>query len=312
MDNLCHTLVGAALGEAGLKRRTRFGSATLMIASNLPDVDVLIFATGTPSVAFRRGWTHGILADALLPPLLTGAILFFASRRGRQAAESHEPPVRPLQLLLLSYVGVILHVLMDLLNNYGVRLLMPFSQHWFYGDVLFIIDPWLWMVLGAGIWLARQRRASNWARASLVVAGAYVLVMVVAARAARAEIVDRWQQVEGRPPRALMVGPMLVTPMRRQIIIDAGDRYETGTFTWQPRGIRFDADDVPKNDSDPRVALAKNAPNIRAFLIWSRFPFWIFEPLDGGTRVTIGDMRFNGGPGVAIRNFTQSAIVHGP
>jgi hypothetical protein len=32
MDNLCHTLVGAALGEAGLKRRTRFASATLMIA----------------------------------------------------------------------------------------------------------------------------------------------------------------------------------------------------------------------------------------------------------------------------------------
>ena len=69
MDNLCHTLIGAALGDAGLKRRTRFGSATLMIASNLPDLDVLVFATGTPSVAFRRGWTHGILADALLPPL---------------------------------------------------------------------------------------------------------------------------------------------------------------------------------------------------------------------------------------------------
>jgi hypothetical protein len=41
MDNLCHTLVGAALGEAGFKRRTRFASATLMIASNLPDIDVL-------------------------------------------------------------------------------------------------------------------------------------------------------------------------------------------------------------------------------------------------------------------------------
>ena len=63
MDNLCHTLVGAALAEAGLKRRTRYGSATLMIASNLPDIDVLVFATSTPSVAFRRGWTHGILAD---------------------------------------------------------------------------------------------------------------------------------------------------------------------------------------------------------------------------------------------------------
>jgi inner membrane protein len=310
MDNLCHTLVAAALGEAGLKRRTRFGNATLMIASNLPDLDVLVFATGTPSVAFRRGWTHGILADALLPPLLTGVVLFVASRR---LAPSHgEPPTRPIQLLLLSYVGVILHVLMDLLNTYGVRLLMPFSQHWFYGDVLFIVDPWLWLTLGTGVALSIRRRAPNWSRVSLAVATAYVLTMLVAAQAARAEMIDRWQQVEGHPPHALMVGPIPVTPLQRQIIIDAGDRYETGMFSWRPRSIRFDTADVPKNASDPLVAVARQAPNIRAFLIWSRFPLWRLEPVEGGTRVTVGDMRFNGGPGVAVRNFTQSTIVRGP
>ena len=309
MDNLCHTLVGAALGQAGLKRRTRFGNATLMIASNLPDIDVLVFATGTPSVAFRRGWTHGILADALLPPLLTAVMLLVASRR---TSTSPQSSVRPVQLLLLSYIGVILHVLMDLLNTYGVRLLMPFSQRWFYGDVLFIIDPWLWLALGTGVLLSVRRRAPNWSRASLAVAAAYVLAMLVAARVARGEMSERWEQVEGRPPRALMVGPVPVTPLQRQLIIDAGDRYETGMFTWQPRNIRFDADDVPKNDTDPRVAIARTAPNIRAFLIWSRFPFWAFEPVEGGTRVTVGDMRFNGGPGVAVRNFTQSTIVRGP
>ena len=309
MDNLCHTLIGAALGEAGLKRRTRFGNATLMIASNLPDIDVLVFATGTPSVAFRRGWTHGILADALLPPLLTGVMLFVASRR---PATSREPSIRPMQLLLLSYIGVILHVSMDLLNTYGVRLLMPFSQRWFYGDVLFIIDPWLWLALGAGVGLSIRRRAPNWSRTSLAVAAVYVLAMLAAARAARTEMIERWQQVEGQPPRALMVGPIPVTPLQRQIIIDAGDRYETGMFTWRPRNIRFDIGDVPKNDSDPRVALARDAPNIRAFLIWSRFPFWTLEPVEGGTRVTVGDMRFNGGRGIALRNFTQSTVVRGP
>lgn len=309
MDNLCHTLVGAALGEAGLKRRTRFGNATLMIASNLPDIDVLVFATGTPSVAFRRGWTHGVLADALLPPLLTAVMMFVASRR---ATTSGEPSLKPQQLLLLSYVGVILHVLMDLLNTYGVRLLMPFSQRWFYGDVLFIIDPWLWLALGTGVSLSVRRRAPKWSRASLMLAAAYVLAMLVAARAARTEMIDRWKQVEGQPPHALMVGPIPVTPLQRQLIIDAGDRYETGMFTWRPRSIRFEAADVPKNDMDPRVAAAREAPNIRAFLVWSRFPFWTFEAVEGGTRVTVGDMRFNGGRGVVGRNFTQSTIVRGP
>ncbi len=30
---------------------------------------------------------------------------------------------------------------MDWLNSYGVRLLMPFSNRWFYGDALYIVDP---------------------------------------------------------------------------------------------------------------------------------------------------------------------------
>src|SRR6266550_8968864 len=193
MDNLCHTLVGAALGEAGLKRKTAYGNATLMIASNLPDVDVLVFGTSTPSVAFRRGWTHGVLADALLPLIFTAIVVSVARWRGRA-------DVRTSQVLLLSYVGVIVHVLMDLLNNYGVRLLMPFSQHWFYGDVLFIIDPWMWLMLGAGIGLARRWRSVRPARGALLLTGVHVLAMIVNARLARAEIIDRWQQVEGRPP----------------------------------------------------------------------------------------------------------------
>lgn len=147
------------------------------------------------------------------------------------------------------------------------------------------------------------------ARGSLLLAAAYVLAMVVSARLARAEIIDRWQQVEGKPPQALMVGPVPITPLRRQVIIDAGDRYETGTFTWRPRNVRFDSAAVPKNDTDPRVGIARSAPNIRAFLVWSRFPFWTLEPADRGTRVTVGDMRFVGGPGLAARNFTQSAIT---
>ena len=31
MDNLCHTLVGAALAEAGLRKKTPLATATLLI-----------------------------------------------------------------------------------------------------------------------------------------------------------------------------------------------------------------------------------------------------------------------------------------
>src|SRR4030095_15799302 len=100
----------------------------------------------------------------------------------RRATASRQLSVRPMQLLLLSYIGVILHVLIDLLNTYGVRLLMPFRPHWFYGDVLFIIDPWLWLALGTGVSLSIRRRAPNWSRVSLAVVTAYVLAMLLARR----------------------------------------------------------------------------------------------------------------------------------
>jgi len=314
MDNLCHTLVGAAFGEAGLKRRTRFGSATLMIASNLPDIDVLAFATGTPVVALRRGWTHGVVAQLLLPIALTAVVLAIDRRwpaQGSARDAGTDPPARAGSLLLLSYLGVITHVVMDLLNTYGVRLLMPVDRRWFYGDVLFIIDPWMWLSLGLGVWLTRRRHSSTPARIALFAAGLYVIAMTGSALAAREEIVSRWQQVQGRPPQAVMVGPVPVTPFVRDVIIDAGDHYELGLFTWWPRRVQFSRTVVEKHDRDPRVAVARAAPNIRAFLVWSRFPYWTFEPVDGGTRVTVGDMRFIGGRGLAGRTFTESVVVAG-
>jgi inner membrane protein len=155
LDNFCHTLVGAACGEAGLKHRTRYGNATLMIAANLPDIDVLSFLTDTAPISFRRGWTHGILAQLLLPIAFAGVMYatgrLLARRRAPRDGERHgdSPPLHAGWLLLLSYVGVYSHVFLDFLNNYGVRLLSPFDWRWFYGDAAFIADVWMWLALGA-------------------------------------------------------------------------------------------------------------------------------------------------------------------
>ena len=302
MDNVCHTLVGAAFGEAGLKRHTRFGNATLMIAANLPDVDVLVFATDVPSMAFRRGWTHGTIAQALLPMALTAAICAVSRMC---PARGDSKPIRVRSLLTLSYVGVLSHVALDLLNNYGVRLLLPFDRRWFYGDALFIIDPWLWLALGAGTWLARRRGVPGPARQALVVAALYIAAMCVTARLARDVVLDAWRAARGTEPAHLMVGPMPVTPFQRQVIVDAGTHYETGTLDWLPTQVTFDSAVVPKNARDRRVAQAREAPHIRGFLVWSRFPFWTIEATPEGARVSVGDMRFPG----RGRPFVQSVIV---
>jgi inner membrane protein len=302
MDNVCHTLVGAAFGEGGLKRRSRFAQATLMIAANLPDLDVLVFATDVPSVAFRRGWTHGTIAQVLLPILLTTAI--YAVDRVRPARAGARP-ICVRSVLLLSYLGVLSHVALDWLNSYGIRLLMPFDQDWFYGDTLFIVDPWLWLALGGGIWLARRRGRPQPARQALVVVSIYIGAMCMGAHMARGIVADAWRAAHGSEPRSLMVGPVPFTPFRRDVIVDAGDEYVTGSFTWLPSQVTFDTMVTPKNDRGPRVRQARETPNVRGFLVWSRFPFWILEPSTEGAHVTVGDMRFRG----RGRPFTQTVVV---
>ena len=302
MDNLCHTLAGAAMGEAGLKRRTRFGHAALMISANVPDIDVLVFVTDASSLAVRRGWTHGVAAQLVLPAAVAAGLWALARVR---PARPHAPPLRLGWLLLLAYAGLYSHVLLDYLNNYGVRLLTPLDWRWFYGDSVFIIDLWLWLILGLGIWLSRRRTAVRPARWALMLAVCYIAAMVVSTRAARVIVADAWRARAGAEPRALMVGPRAITPLTRDVIVDAGDRYQAGSFDWRTREVQWDPIAIPKNDHLPEVASARANPAVRGFLVWSRFPYWEVERTADGSRVVLRDMRF-----MAVgRGFQVDAIV---
>jgi inner membrane protein len=293
MDNLCHTLVGAACGAAGLNRRTRFGAATLMISANIPDLDVLVFATDTPWIGFRRGWTHGVLAQVVLPVALTAAVAL-ADRYTRSRGSAGDRPFRAGWTLVLAFVGIYTHVFLDYLNNYGVRVASPVSWRWFYGDAIFIIDPWMWIALAAGVWLARSRGRPHPARVALIVLGCYIGAMLLSGWAARRIVADSWTSAHGVAPRALMVGPVPLWPFSRQVIVDAGNHYQTGVFSWFRADVTFLPEHIPKNGHLPEIVAARRDENVRAFLVWARFPFWTIEQTPEGTLVTVSDMRFAG------------------
>ncbi len=158
MDPLCHTLVGGILADTGLKRHSTLAAATLIVGANLPDLDVLAHFHGRDAALhFRRGWTHGVLALVVLPILLTW--LMIGVDRWRRWRGHQGPRVRPGRLLLLAGLAVASHPLLDWLNTYGVRLLMPFDGRWLYGDALFIVDPWLWLLLGGVLFLNHSEGA---------------------------------------------------------------------------------------------------------------------------------------------------------
>jgi inner membrane protein len=157
VDPLTHTLVGANLASTRLGRMSRLAPAALIIGANFPDLDAVtyLFASADFSFGFRRGWTHGVLALLVLPFVLTALLLLWA--RLRRAADD-DPPLRPYRLLALATLAVLTHPFLDWLNTYGMRWLMPFDGRWFYGDSVFIMDPWLWLLLAVPWMFARRAR----------------------------------------------------------------------------------------------------------------------------------------------------------
>lgn len=298
MDNLCHTLAGAALGEAGLKHRTARGLATLMIASNLPDIDVAVFATDTLAMAFRRGWTHGVLAMAVLPAALAAVMLLWDRWRGPTPDGA---PATFRGLALLAYLGTWLHVFMDFLNSYGVRLLMPFSERWFYGDALYIVDPILYVVFGAAIVVARRRAGATGPRAArlaLAAAAGYVLVMVLSNQWARAEVRGQLVRAGREASTRFMVTPVLGNPFRREVLIDTGERYEKAFLWFSPAPhLRPAGYGVDTGLTDPAAREAAAQPRVQAYLGWSRFPFFVVERQPARTTIWLNDYRYSGANG---------------
>ncbi|MGH7630630.1 MAG: metal-dependent hydrolase [Gemmatimonadales bacterium] len=300
MDNLCHTLAGAALARAGLDRRTPLAMPTLLVAANLPDVDVLAYLRDPLfALTFRRGWTHGVLAMAVLPVGLAGVMVAW-DRMLRLRWRPGAKPAPPRDLLLVSLVGVLSHSLLDLLNTYGVRLLMPVSDRWFYGDTLFIIDAWLsgllamaWLVGwgGRGRERAGEGRSGSARRARLVLglAGLYIGGMFALGQVARRSAAREAAAIGIRPAR-IMASPVPVDPLRRSVLLDLGGSYRWGSFDWRrpaPRSM-LEPHAIPRNFEHPAVAAALEQPDGRAFRRWSRFPAAATFP--GGVRLY--DLRY--------------------
>jgi inner membrane protein len=312
VDNLCHSLVGAALAEAGLEKRTALATATLVIGANLPDVDVLSYFWGADTaLGFRRGWTHGVLALAVWPFALTGFMMtwdrFVRRRRRAEAA-----PARPGALLLLAAIAVLTHPFLDWLNTYGMRWLMPFRDVWSYGDVLFIMDPWIWLMLGTG-WLGSRhlsrrgsRGAERPARAALVLVSLYVFILW-GGKLAAVEVARKGLGERRIAAVRLMAGPLPVSPFHRQIVAVSGGRYALGTVDWlrRPRFAPGSPAFVERNE-DPRLraAVAATYPG-GIFLHWARFPFYqVAATGDGRLRVSVTDARYTINPGTGFGRLT--------
>jgi inner membrane protein len=279
VDNLTHSFAGALLAQMGLKKLSGRATSTLVIAANIPDIDAVASLLGTESLAIRRGLTHGPIALAVLPLVLTGLILLW--NKWRPA----EQPVRPLPLLLCAYIGTLSHPALDWLNSYGVRLLEPFSSTWYAGDTLFIIDIWVWAALiGCWIWSRRrEKRGGDWQRPAwlgFTAIGAYILANgLITGRAEALTFAAVQRKVT--EPSLVVANPVPLRFWERNMLWRGKASHGTGSFNLFPQRLVLSDRPEPLNLDHPALAAARGRPDVEAFLFWSRMPIVIEQ--DGVT-----------------------------
>jgi inner membrane protein len=199
---------------------------------------------------------------------------------------------------------------LDWMNTYGMRWLVPFSAHWYYGDALFIVDPVLWIALTAAVVVTRRRhgaairgpsssRPRPWvtrpARWGLVLATAYVILMVVAGRVARASVF-RTLADRGVVPSAVMAAPEPGNPLERRVVYVVGDEYRVAThhFLRSP-ALSLEWTAVPRRDTAELVERVRATPQGAEFLSWARFPYYHVTARGDSADVFVGDARYTTG-----------------
>ena len=179
MDNLTHSLIGLSASKAGLEKLSPGTTTLCILAANAPDADILALAGGRWSyLHHHRGITHSIAGAIVLAVALP--LVFFLVDLLIARLRKRAPQVKLGGLLIASFLVSATHPLMDWTNNYGMRFLLPWDTRWSYGDLIFIIDPFLWIVLGGSAFLLTVKTKLQglvW----LLIAGATTFVIMFGA-----------------------------------------------------------------------------------------------------------------------------------
>jgi len=293
MDNLTHTLVGLMLARTGLEKTTPRGTAMIVIAANIPDIDAVVWLSGTMRyIEFHRTYTHSLIflpLVALLPMLIVHA---------RWSWKAY----------LASIAGVLSHVLLDSTNAYAVPLLYPISAHRLSLDIANVYDVWIWAILLAAIAATALTNLVNveigaakdtgarrrWAWLALGTLLAYESARGVAHARAVAVISARLYQ--GAPPRTVTALPNAFNPLVWRGIIEGA-----GFVMIAPVNLLGEYDPAAGPGSGRLYRTAAPIPEMNAalrtqpfqvFTHWAQMPFWKVTPVEEGLRLDLIDLRF--------------------
>lgn len=133
MDSLTQIVLGAAVGEAVLGKKT--GNKAMLygaIAGTIPDLDALAshFTDTISAVEIHRGFTHSIVFSLLAAPVFG----FFISKLEKSSLANWK------DWSWLMFWGLFTHPILDSFTTWGTQLFWPLEHRLAFKSI-FVIDP---------------------------------------------------------------------------------------------------------------------------------------------------------------------------
>ena len=271
----------------------------MVLAANAPDFDVVSWFGGSVSyIHWHRNITHSLIAIPVMA-LLSVAIVRVAGRK----------PVNWLAAFLVALIAVVSHLILDLTNVYGVRLLLPFSGRWFHWDITPVVDAIIWGVLllgvvapafgrlvGSEIGERKREAGGGWAVIALLLFGSYDYGRSILHDHAVALMDSRIYL--GLAPRRTAAFP------EANPLVWSGMAELSSAYVKIPIDLRgtFHPDTGEtfyKPERSPAIQAALETRPFQAFLEFVQFPIWVSEPspeVPNATQVRLVDLRFGTPP----------------
>jgi inner membrane protein len=339
MEPVTHMLTGACLSRTGLNRRAAYATLTMVVAAEFPDIDMLWSMRGPIEVfQHHRGITHtflGLPFEAALvvagvygwhrwrvrrsrPPVDeikpvagdTAVALTRRSSTGRVVKSLTAAPVRWGVLYGLALLALLSHLLLDYMNNYGLRPFFPFNGRWYAASIVFIFDPlmfalllgaltapWLFGLVGAEVGARKQPfRARGWAIVALlgvlgwwglreVEHGRAVQLAMAQSMAKPAKVIAAPGPVDPASPapaeetptyltaQRALASPDPLSPFQWSAVTDFGAVYQLSEIDTRGGTVTPGDTTYPKPADSPAVRTAEASKLGRAYMDWSPMPF---------------------------------------
>lgn len=271
----------------------------MTLAAEAPDLDVFWgFKGPVYGFAHHRGFTHSFLGLVLMSGIVTGFIYLVWRLRGRKTNIPNLPPRWGL-LFLFAYVAGISHILLDYTNNYGVRPFWPFWENWYSWDIVFIVEPALYIILIAGLILPlifsrnEPLPRGRWAAvlALVCVAGLYAARDHEHRKAVHAMASSNFK---GAAPLRASAYPFYWNIYEWHGVAETKGFFATTAL--DSRAGDLDSQElqfIAKRPETPATLAAKRSYLGRVYLDWAQYPLLTEEPSEDGFTVEFTDLRFS-------------------